>query len=91
MNLNYGNIITSEVGFPDYGIKKDFFVRWIHKQDPKANPSVSFSANVNAGSSTYHRNNTFTNSTDYLSNTFTSNINWCKQLNPNLPQSLINL
>jgi len=79
LNLNYGNIITSEVGFPNYGIKKDFFVRWSHKQDPKADPSVSFSANVNAGSSTYHKNNTFTNSTDYLSNTFTSTINWSKR------------
>ena len=84
-------MINSEKEFPDYSQKRDFFIRWVHKQDPKANPSVSFSANVNAGSSTYHRNNTFTNSTAYLSNTFTSNINWCKQLNPNLPQSLINL
>ena len=79
LNLNYGNIITSEFGFPNYVIKKDFFVRWSHKQDPKADPLVSFSANVNAGSSTYHKNNTFTNSTDYLSNTFTSNVNWSKR------------
>ena len=78
MNINYSNIINSEIGFPDYNIKKDFFINWSHKQDPKANPTFSFSANVNAGSSTFHKNNTFTSVNNYLSNTFRSSINLSK-------------
>ena len=49
LNVNYSNIINSEIGFPDYNTKKDFFINWSHKQDPKSNPTFSFSANVNAG------------------------------------------
>ena len=77
-DLSYGNIINSEKEFPDYSVKKDFFVRWNHKQDAKANPTLQFSANINAGSSTYHRNNTF-NSNEYLSNTFQSSVNLSKR------------
>ncbi len=80
LNLSYGNMINSEKGFSDYSIKKDFFIRWNHNQDPKAHPSIQFSANVNAGSSTYHRNNSF-NSNEYLSNTFQSSINLSKRWN----------
>lgn len=79
INLRYANIINSEKGFTDYSVKKDFFIRWNHQQDPKSNPLINFSANVNAGTSTFHRNNTFDNANDYLSNTFTSNINFTKR------------
>ncbi len=78
LNLNYGRMINSEKDMPDYSIKKDFFFRWTHKQDPKSNPSMQFSANVNAGSSTYHKNNSY-NANDYLSNTFQSSINLNKK------------
>jgi len=78
LNLSYGRMINSEKDLPDYSLKKDFFIRWSHKQDPKANPSLLFSANVNAGSSTYHKNNSY-NANDYLSNTFTSSINLNKK------------
>lgn len=77
-NLSYGRMINSEIDMPDYSIKKDFFIRWNHKQDPKSNPSMLFSANVNAGSSTYHKNNSY-NANDYLSNTFTSSISLNKK------------
>ena len=78
LKMNYGNIITSEIGFPDYKIQKDFFINWSHKQDPKANPSFNFSANVNAGTSTFHKNNSFTSANNYLKNTFRSSINISK-------------
>ena len=78
LNLNYGRMINSEKDMPDYSIKKDFFIRWTHKQDPKSNPSMQFSANVNAGSNTYHKNNSY-NANDYLSNTFQSSINLNKK------------
>ena len=76
-NLSYGNMKNSYVGFPDYSEKKDFHIKWSHKQDAKANPSLNFSANVEAGSSTYYRNNSF-NANDYLKNTMSSNINLSK-------------
>jgi len=78
LNLSYGRMINSEKDLPNYSLKKDFFIKWTHKQDPKANPSLLFSANVNAGSSTYHKNNSY-NANDYLSNTFTSSISLNKK------------
>ena len=68
---------NSYIGFPDYSEKKDFHVKWSHKQDQKANPSLTFSANVEAGSSTYHRNNSY-NANDFLNNTMSSSINLTK-------------
>ena len=79
-NLSYGNMKNSYIGFPDYSEKKDFHVKWSHKQDQKANPSLTFSANVEAGSSTYHRNNSY-NDDDYLKNTMSSNISLSKSWN----------
>ena len=87
INLSYANIINSEQGFPDYSIKRDFFIRWNHMQDPKSNPSINFSANLNLGSSTFHRNNISINSNDYLTNTFTSSISLSKRWK-NTPFSL---
>lgn len=40
-------------GDPDYQVTKSFFVTWNHSMDSKARPGVSFSANVQAGSSKY--------------------------------------
>lgn len=77
LNLSYGNMKNSYVGFPDYSEKKDFNIKWSHKQDQKANPSLTFSANVEAGSSTYHRNNSYDDN-EYLKNTMSSNINLSK-------------
>ena len=77
LNIHYGNMKNSYFGFPDYSEKRDFYVRWSHKQDQKANPSFSFSANVELGSSSYHRNNSY-NDNDYLKNTMSSNINLSK-------------
>ena len=86
LNLSFGNIVNSEKGLPNYSVKKDFFIRWNHQQDPKLSPSILFSANVNAGSSTFHRNNTY-NSNDYLTNTFQSSVSIIKKWN-NSPFSL---
>ena len=77
LKLSYGNMKNSYIGFPDYSEKRDFHIKWSHKQDQKANPSLTFSANVEAGSSTYHRNNSY-NDNDYLKNTMSSNINLSK-------------
>ena len=77
LNLSYGKIYNSEKGFPDYSEKNDFNIKWRHQQDAKANPSLQFSANVEAGSSSYHRNNSY-NANDFLKNTMSSSINLTK-------------
>lgn len=48
---------TSEKELPDFSETKDFSVRWNHSQDAKANPDITFSANVNFSTSSYNRNN----------------------------------
>ena len=80
LDLNYGNLVNSIKGFPDYSVQKDFNLKWRHQQDRKANPSLQFSANLEIGSSTYHRNNSY-NPDDYLKNTMSSSINLNKNIN----------
>ena len=60
-------------GSADYNESTDFKVRWVHKQDPKARPKSSFSADVYIVSSNYNKYNAIT-SNEYLSNTFQSSI-----------------
>jgi lipopolysaccharide export system protein LptA len=63
---------------PSYSESKNFFLNWVHNQDPKARPNSRFSANVNAGTQANFRNNLNTTTSDYLSNTFNSNISYSK-------------
>jgi lipopolysaccharide assembly outer membrane protein LptD (OstA) len=84
--LSYSEIRTSEKELPDFNLYKDFFVRWSHRQDPKARPSSIFSANVNAGSSRFYQNN-ISSANNYLTNTFQSSIAWSKSW-PGKPYSL---
>ncbi len=60
-------------GSADYDESTDFKVRWVHKQDPKARPKSSFSADVYIVSSNYNKYNAIS-SNEYLSNTFQSSI-----------------
>ena len=60
-------------GAADYDKSTDFKVKWTHKQDPKAHPRHSFSADVNIISSNFNKYNA-TTSNEYLSNTFKSSI-----------------
>ena len=54
----------------NYSKKQDFNIKGhINKIN---NPSFRFSANIEAGSSTYHRNNSY-DANDYLKNTMSSN------------------
>ena len=85
LSLSYSKIKTSEPELPDYNVAKDFFVRWSHTQDAKARPNSVFSASVNAGSSSYYRNN-ISSANNYLTNTFQSSIAYSKTF-PNKPYS----
>ena len=60
-------------GSADYNESTDFKVRWVHKQDPKARPRSSFSADVYIVSSNYNKYNAIS-SNEYLSNTFQSSV-----------------
>lgn len=75
LNANYARNYTGEEGSPEYEVNKDFSIRWIHNQDPKARPRSKFGANVNIVSSQYNKFNPVS-SNNYLSNTFQSSINY---------------
>lgn len=77
INLGYSYIIDGNSAFITSSKRNDFFVKWNHAQDQKANPSSNFSANVNAGSSSYNKFNGSVTG-DYLANTFQSNISYRK-------------
>lgn len=64
-------------GDPDFRKNRSFNIRWSHSADTKARPGVNFSANVNAGSSSYNEynpNDPFLN----VSNRLTSSITYSK-------------
>ena len=75
LNANYAINILGEEGTADYSRNRDFSVRWIHNQDPKARPNSKFGANVNIVSNQYNKFNPVS-SNNYLSNTFQSSINY---------------
>ncbi len=75
LNGNYAINILGEEGSTDYSRNRDFSIRWIHNQDPKARPNSRFGANVNVVSSQYNKFNPVS-SNNYLSNTFQSSINY---------------
>lgn len=58
----------SEQPLPDARTTKGFSVTWSHSQDSKANPSQTFSANVNLSSSSYDKENSYMNNTNSVQN-----------------------
>jgi len=69
-------------GAPDYSKSTDFRVKWTHRQDPKARPRSTFTANVNIVSSNFVKYNVV-DVNDYLSNEFQSSVayqtNWANK------------
>lgn len=76
-NARYSRFIIGDAELPSSSIQNDFFVVWSHAQDPKSNPNVRFSANVNAGTSSYNRLNS-NNFNNLAAGTFQSNIAWSR-------------
>ncbi|MBN1132980.1 MAG: LPS-assembly protein LptD [Bacteroidales bacterium] len=66
-----------------YSVTKDYSVNWSHSQDPKANPTSSFRANVNLSSTSYDQNHT-RNINNVMTNTKQSSISYTKSW-PNSP------
>ncbi len=74
LNLSLRNVVRENNDLTK-DITTDYWLRWSHS--PQTKKSSRFSANVNAGTSTYNRNNS-TNLDNYLSATFNSNISYNK-------------
>ena len=80
-----GNLVLS-FGYHKYGLEtdpaaKDFNIRWSHTQNPNAHPGTTFSASVNAGTSTYYSNNASNvnyNLTALTQNTLRSSVAYSK-------------
>lgn len=77
VSVRYARNYNGDRELPTSTIVNGYSLRWTHQQDPKFNPSVRFSANVNINSSSYNQYNS-TIANDYLSNTFQSNVAWAK-------------
>ena len=78
--ISYQYTQTGEKNMPDYSVGKDFKIAWTHRQDPKSNPSQTFSASVNFATSSYERNNLVSmyNPASYTQSTRTSSISYSK-------------
>ncbi|MCF8258888.1 MAG: hypothetical protein K9J06_15135 [Flavobacteriales bacterium] len=81
VEITHNSVRNGDPDFPNYSVLNNYFLRWQHTQDPKSNPSTSFSANVNAGTATNFTNGLRVNQNDYLTNTFTSSIAFEKRFN----------
>ena len=79
-NLSYSKLKTGSKLLDNITERRDFFIKWMHQQDPKASLNNRFSANINIGSSTFQQNNSLSDK-DYLSNTYSSNISYSKNGN----------
>lgn len=77
-NTNYSIFKNGFKEFPNYSETSNFFVKWNHRQDPKARPNSIFSANVNFGNSENYTNNFNSTGTQYLSTSFNSTISYRK-------------
>ena len=79
-NASYLVTKTGEKNMPDYMVTKDFKLAWSHRQDPKASPNSSFSANVNFATSSYDRRNlsSLYNPQQYSNNTKASSVSYSR-------------
>lgn len=82
----YNGALSFRYAYNKYGetyesnskIVKDFNIQWLHQSDAKSRPGVSFSAKVDAGTSTYNANNSFV-ANQILQNQYQSNITYTKR------------
>ena len=77
-DFTFQKSIQGERGFEDYLVTKYYKVIWNHRQDPKANPTQTFSASVDFSTSGYERNYS-TNIDEIFSNQKHSSISYTKR------------
>ncbi|TDT44725.1 hypothetical protein CLV90_1801 [Maribacter spongiicola] len=79
VNLRYENQVTSQKGFSDYSLSRNYNIQFSHSQDTKSSPNSRFSASVNLGSSEYYRNSLQQrNLPNTQNNTLSSSISYSK-------------
>ena len=78
VNLSYSQFLTGDKEFPDFQKNTNFFIKWKHTQDPKANPTSNISADINMGSANNFTNNINTPTVDFFTNTFKSSLSYQK-------------
>src|SRR6188768_1483867 len=101
MSFSIQNTKYNFKGDPDYLVNKSYQIMWSHSSDSRARPGTSFSANVNAGSTTYNQyvpNNVNKNFQNQLGSSITyartfknSNLTVSANHNQNNSLHLINL
>ena len=74
-DLGYALTILPVTGTTKTNQQRTFNISWNDQQDPKARPNSTFMASVNAGSSNYYTNTSYTPST-FLQNTMSSQISF---------------
>jgi hypothetical protein len=77
LSFHYNKNVLGYKGLEDYQTNRMYKFKWHHKQDPKAHPSMNFSANVDMSSSAYDNYNTYS-AQNRLKNTKQSSINFSK-------------
>lgn len=80
LSLSYAVNKNNEPEDPDYFKSNDFLFNWTHQLDNRAKPKTNFSANVQLGSSSYLRTNSY-NPNDMVRNTMNSSINYSRAFN----------
>ncbi|HTH81626.1 MAG TPA: putative LPS assembly protein LptD [Mucilaginibacter sp.] len=82
----YNGTLVLSYGSHNYGLAgdppaRDFHISWTHSQNPNASPGSTFSASVNAGTSSFYQNNPATlgyNLQALTQNTLRSSISYSK-------------
>ncbi len=78
IGFKYSSLRTGvNIGELGYKPRRDFNIVWSHSQDARTLRNASFSANVNAGTSTFLKNTSFTN-TQYTQNQLNSSVAFAK-------------
>lgn len=79
-NASYLVTKTGEKNMPDYMVTKDFRLAWSHRQDAKASPNSTFSANVNFATSSYDRRSlsSLYNPAQFSNNTKASSVSYSR-------------
>jgi hypothetical protein len=81
-DFRYNVNVYGESGLDTYTKTPQFQVTWNHSQDPKANPSRTFSASVNLSSSGYDKQNSYVGQTggnQYLNTQKSSSISYSQR------------
>ncbi len=77
-NLQFAESVSGDPNSTDYSQSRNFSINWSHRQDPKANPSLTFNASVSFMTSSFRRYNSPTNPQNALQSNANSSISLAK-------------